>query len=117
MPPKSAKASAKKAAPKAAAVAARKKPTSSQFKTGIHKLVKSIHPKHSVSKKAMAVLNSFAIDTFNAICHEASQLVSRNGGKTLGGREIECATRILLPGELALHAGNEGAKAVANYSR
>ena len=122
MPPRSGRASAKKPVakgrgrPPVAAGKRAKKPVSSQYKKYISRIQKQVHPKHTLSKKAMGILNSFAMDTFRAICHEASQLVDRKGTKTVGGREIECAVKILLPGELALHAGNEGAKAVAKYS-
>ena len=122
MPTKSGKASAKKPAAKGrgrppASAKARKptKPFANQYKKYIHAVQKKVHPNHTMSKKSMSIFNNFVMDTLHSICSEASQLTARNKTKTLGGREIECAVKILLPGELAFHAGNEGAKAVARY--
>ena len=39
-----------------------------------------------------------------------------NKRSTITSREIQTAVRLLLPGELAKHAGSEGAKAVTKYT-
>ena len=65
-----------------------------------------------ISKKSMAIMNSFINDVFERIALEASKLVRYNKKHTLSAREIQSAVKLLLPGELAKHAIIEGAKAV-----
>ena len=67
------------------------------------------------SKKAMDVLNSFVTDVFNRICDEASKLCKYSERQTLSAREVQAATSLVLPGELAKHAQSEGSKSVNKY--
>jgi histone H2B len=86
------------------------------FSTYIYRVLKQVHPELGISKRAMAVMNSFINDVFEKIASEASKLVRYTGKKTLTSREIQTAVRLLLPGELAKHAVSEGTKAVTKYS-
>lgn len=81
----------------------------------IYKVLKQVHPEMGVSKKAMAVLNSFVGDLFERICSEAGKCASYAGRSTLGARDIMAATNLVLPGELAKHAASEGTKSVNKY--
>lgn len=81
----------------------------------IYKVLKQIHPKLMISKRAMNIMNSFMTDMFDKIATESSKLVRTNMKKTLSGREVETAVRLLLPGELAEHAVSEGTKAIQKY--
>ncbi len=81
----------------------------------IYKVLKQVHPEVGVSKKAMEVLNSFVVDVFDRICDEASKLCKYSERQTLGAREIQAATSLVLPGELAKHAQSEGNKSVNKY--
>ena len=63
------------------------------YSTYIYKVLKQVHPKRGISKKGMAVMNSFVSDIF----------------------EIQTAVRLILPGELAKHAISEGTKAVTKF--
>ena len=69
-----------------------------------------------VSKKSMAVMNSFIHDIFDKVVVEAGRLSRYNKKATLSSREVQTAVRLVLPGELAKHAVSEGAKAVTKFT-
>jgi histone H2B len=50
-------------------------------------------------------MNSFINDIFDRIASEAGKLATYNKKATLSSREIQTAVRLMLPGELAKHAG------------
>ncbi len=52
---------------------------------------------------------------FDRICSEASKLCNYSKKQTMGAREIQAATALVLPGELAKHAQSEGTKSVNKY--
>ena len=81
----------------------------------IYKVLKQVHPEIGVSKRAMQVLNSFVHDIFERICAEAGKCTQYSGRQTCGAREIQAATALVLPGELAKHAQSEGTKSVNKY--
>ena len=82
------------------------------FSVYIYKVLKQVHQDTGISKKSMAIMNSFINDVFERIALEASKLVRYNKKHPLSAREIQSAVKLLLPGELAKHAIIEGAKAV-----
>ena len=82
------------------------------FSVYIYKVLKQVHQDTGISKKSMAIMNSFINDIFERISLEASKLVRYNKKHTLSAREIQSSVKLLLPGELAKHAIIEGAKAV-----
>jgi len=94
----------------------RKKTKHETFSTYIYKVLKQVHNDTGISKKSMAIMNSFIYDIYDKIAIEASKLVRYNKKHTLSAREIQSAVKLLLPGELAKHAIIEGAKAVNKYS-
>ena len=69
-----------------------------------------------ISKKGMAVMNSFVNDIFDKVMGEAAKLVRYNKKATLSSREVQTAVRLSLPGELAKHAVSEGTKAVTKFT-
>ena len=79
-------------------------------------MLKQVHPEVGISKRAMAVMNSFTQDIFDRLATEALKLSRYAGRQTLSSREIQTAVRLLLPGELSKHAVSEGTKAVSKYS-
>lgn len=93
----------------------RKKPKQT-YGTYIYKVLKQVHPDVGMSKRAMAIMNSFVNDIFERVAKEASSLATYNDKKTVTSREIQTAVRLLLPGELAKHAVSEGTKAVTKYT-
>ena len=82
------------------------------FSVYIYKVLKQVHQDTGISKRSMAIMNSFINDIFERISLEASKLVRYNRKRTLSAREIQSSVKLLLPGELAKHAIIEGAKAV-----
>jgi len=69
-----------------------------------------------ISKKGMAVMNSFINDLFEKMTTEAGKLSRYNKKATLSSREVQTAVRLVLPGELAKHAVSEGTKAVTKFT-
>ena len=60
-------------------------------------------------------MNSFIYDLFERIATEAGKVCKYNKRSTLDARAVQCATRLVLPGELAKHAEGEANKAVGKY--
>jgi histone H2B len=85
------------------------------FNIYIYKVLKQVFPDMGMSKKAMSIMNSFVNDTFEKIASEASNLCTYNKKATLDARAIQCAVRLVFPGELSKHAVSEGTKAVQKY--
>ncbi len=94
----------------------RKRSRHETFSVYIYKVLKQVHNDTGVSKKSMAIMNSFINDIFERIALEASKLVRYNKKHTLSAREVQSAVKLLLPGELAKHAIIEGAKAVNKFA-
>ena len=86
------------------------------FSLYIYKVLRQVHSDIGISKKAMAIMNSFINDTFDRVCTESSKLVRYSKKRTLSSREIQTSVKLLLPGELAKHAISEGTKAVTKFS-
>ena len=91
----------------------KKKRELDNFSTYIFKVLKQVHPDLGISLKAMSIMNSFCFDMFERIAEECSTILSMNHRSILGAREVQTATRLVLPGDLAKHAVSEGGKAVA----
>ena len=106
----------KKTARKAGDKKPRRKTRHETFSIYIYKVLKQVHGDTGVSKKSMAIMNSFINDIFEKISLEASKLVRYNKKHTLSAREVQSAVKLLLPGELAKHAIIEGAKAVNKFA-
>ncbi|GFZ20384.1 histone superfamily protein [Actinidia rufa] len=82
----------------------------------VYKVMKQVHPKLTISSKAMTVVNNFMNDMFERVVDEAARLSKYTERKTLSSREVQGAVKLVLPGELSKHAIAEGAKAVTNYT-
>jgi histone H2B len=85
------------------------------YQTGLYRVLKQVHPDMGVTKRGMALLQSFVADVFERIAREAGRLARYNGRRTLTAREVQSATRLVLRGELANHAVAEGTRAVTKY--
>eukprot|EP00808_Paulinella_micropora_P028577 g21798.t1 len=124
MPPKTAKKSVGAKGSKAPAKAAkttgkggkRKGKRTETYSTYVYKVLKQVHPDTGISRKAMSIMNSFINDVFERIAGEAGRLCRYNKKATLSSREIQTASRLILPGELAKHAVSEGTKAVTKFT-
>jgi len=64
----------------------------------------------------MAVMCDLIQDMEQRILSEAINLCKVHKRATLTAREIQTAARIVLPGELALHAVSEGTKSITKYN-
>jgi histone H2B len=106
----------KKSTKKAGEKSKRRRTRHETFSVYIYKVLKQVHGDTGVSKKSMAIMNSFINDIFEKISLEASKLVRYNKKHTLSAREVQSAVKLLLPGELAKHAIIEGAKAVNKFA-
>ena len=82
----------------------------------LREVLRQVHPKLTISKRSVQILNNLVQDSFEKIAEEAQRLVKRNRRQTLTSREIQTAVRLILPGELAKHAVSEGTKAVTKYT-
>jgi histone H2B len=85
------------------------------FQIYIFRVMKQIDAKFTISKKSMTIVDCFVRDMFERIAKEASLLCKYSKKLTLTSREIAHAIKLILPGELATHAQNEGNKAIAKY--
>jgi histone H2B len=65
----------------------------------------------------MCIFNSFVKDIFDRIASEAGRISRYNKRQTITAREIQTATRLVLPGELAKHAVAEGSKALTLFNK
>ena len=109
---------AKKVMKKSKEVSASKKRRAPEtYKNYISKVLKQVHPQTRISKKGVAIVNSFVCDTFERVAVEASKLCRMSKRMTMGSREVQSAIRLVLPGELAKHAVSEGTKAMTKYSQ
>lgn len=85
------------------------------YSSYIFKVLKQCHPDISISKKAMAIMNSFVTDIFERIASEAAKLSVYNKRSTITSKEIQTAVRLVIPGELAKHAVSEATKSISKY--
>jgi histone H2A len=98
------------------------------FDIYIKKVLKQVHPAMGITTDAKKIMNS-ALNYFaDKIAQEANHLADHygkpsNGKKkssrkvknTVSSREIQTATRLILPGELAKHGVSEGTKAITKF--
>ena len=95
----------------------RKKKRHETFNLYIFKVLKQVHPDIGMSKRAMNVMNGFVHDTFDRIATEAGNIVKYNKKATMDARAVQCACKLVLPGELSKHAETEANKAVNKYAQ
>jgi histone H2B len=95
----------------------KKKKNTSAFHSYIHKIMKDVCPDNGISAKAVETANDFIVDLFDRLAQEAGYLARSNKRHTITDREIQAAVRLIIPGELAMHAVLEGQKAVTRFSK
>ena len=81
----------------------------------IYRVLKNIHSDVGISKKGMSVMNSFVNDIFERVAVEATRLTRYQKKLTLSSNDIQAAVKLILPGDLANHAINEGVRALEKY--
>lgn len=87
------------------------------YSTHIHKVLKQCHPDVGISSKAMGIMNDMVDDLYLQLAADAARLVAHGKTSTMGSREVQTATRLMLPGELGKHAISEGTKAITVYTK
>ena len=102
---------------KVAKTVVKRRKSKQTFNSYIFKVMKQVHPETRISKKGIAIINSFVTDTFEKIATEASKLCRVHKAMTMGSRDVQSAIRLVLPGELAKHAVSEGTKAMTKFSQ
>ena len=92
----------------------RKKPSKDiNFKVGIYRVLKQVHPDQSIRVEALEELDKIALFVGKKIAKDAAILVGSES-KTINGRAIMGATRALLPGELGKHAISDITKSITH---
>lgn len=81
----------------------------------IYRVLKNIHSDVGISKKGMDVMNSFVNDIFERIAVESTRLTRYQKKLTLSSSDIQAAVQLILAGDLANHAVNEGVRALQKY--
>lgn len=87
------------------------------YRRGLQKVLKQVHPNTRISSRSMSMLNEIILDLHQRLCSEASVINTTNKHDFLGLRTVQTAVKLMLPGELAKHACSEGDKAVANWNK
>lgn len=107
---------AKKAAPADAkdgvSKKASRKARTENYRIYITRVLKAIHPESSITREAVGVVNSFVHHLFTALATDAGKIAAFNKKNTITARELEAATSMNLPGNLASHAIEEAKKAI-----
>mmetsp|Transcript_19250 Transcript_19250/g.48160 ORF Transcript_19250/g.48160 Transcript_19250/m.48160 type:complete len:160 (-) Transcript_19250:513-992(-) len=94
-----------------------KKKKDLKFDTFIHRVLKQVHPQIGITKQAMSVMNDLVCNAFFQISEEAGKLVKMDNRDTMSARDINCAVRLILPGELAQHSNDEGQSALKHFEQ
>ena len=86
-----------------------------QFDIYIRKVGRQVHPDTNVSNDFLNQTNRIIVRLGEKIAEKAFQLTEKEDRKTIDSREIQSATRLIIPGELTKHAVSEGIKAQTKY--
>ena len=63
----------------------------------------------------MATMNSIMSDTFDNIMSEGRMLVINGRKQTLQSQDVECAVKLLIPGELGKGSVTEGRQGLKDH--
>ena len=85
------------------------------FEIYIRRALKQVHPDTGISGSALSCLNNLVEITVQKIMVGVNRLLLATGKKTVNTRDIQDASRLVIPGELCKHAVSEGTKAVNKY--
>mgnify|MGYP003571724087 CR=1 FL=1 len=93
---------------------ARRNETYNRF---ILKVLHQVHSQFSIGCNAMVIMNNFVNDIFERFIQEAGLLARRHKKSTISSHEIKAAVELILPGDLAKHALQEGSRALDKYTK
>ena len=94
------------------ATPAKRKIKTHSYSIYIYRVLKELKPRHSITAKAMDVMNTFVNDMYKRIAKDASDLVTHSNKKILSPNDIKAAVKLNLNGELADYALREGERAL-----
>lgn len=86
------------------------------WKIYIHKVLKLVHPDARLTNLAIDQLDQYIKVLASTLAESARLSTISVGKKTVGSLEIDLATKLLLPGELAMHGVSELTKAIVNFN-
>jgi histone H2B len=86
------------------------------FGSYIFRVLKQVNSDTSISSSAKYTINEITKSLIVDITNCAANLALNANKKTITARELQAATRILLPPQLSTHAISNGIKAVAKYN-
>ena len=87
-----------------------------KFDIYIHKVLKDIHPDTGISSESLCLINVVINSLGKLISDKAVFLTQNRKARTISTRDIQCATQLVLPGELSKHGVSEGTKALLKFS-
>ena len=83
----------------------------------LRRVLKRINKDTGISTRGMAVMDTLAKNLEKRLSAEAAQLTHYKASRTLGVKEIETATCMILPKGLSKHAKAQGMKALINLEK
>lgn len=96
------------------------------FEVYIKKVLKQVHPDTHINQTTVSLINFMINKIGDSIVQESNRLIHPTHYKnlsshvdeknTIGSREIQTSTRLILPGELVKHAVSQGTKAVTKFT-
>jgi histone H3/H4 len=85
------------------------------FEIYIRRVLKQNHPDTGISGSALSCLNNLVEITVQKIMVGVNRLLLATGKKTVNTRDIQDASRLVIPEELCKHAVSIGSQAVTKY--
>ena len=95
----------------------RKKRQHPSYAVYLRRVLKRINKDTGISTRGMAVMDTLARNLEKRLSTEAAQMTRYKASSTLGVREFETATSMIMPNSLAKQAKTEGTKALNNLER
>lgn len=86
------------------------------FNAYIYRVLKQVHPDTGISSSALATVDALVGVLITKIMKNVNLFFMRSSKKTISSRDVQSATKLTLPGELARHAVSEGTRAVTKYN-
>ena len=82
------------------------------IENSVYKVLKQIHPDLEITANGMSFLNLFVAKMYKLFIKTIlNNLLCGGKKKTISSKEVQTAIRLILPGELAMHAVAQGSKA------
>lgn len=86
-----------------------------KYENTIRGVLTQVHPDHQISSLSKRTLSDILSHMSEKISHAAVLLTKASRKNTVSAREIETATRLILPGSLARYSISEALKVVTRY--